>query len=62
MGTGNKEKTKWWVGAFNFVEALEHPPEKLVLFKEGGADPLKGFDLTSNSELSFKKKLMWQHH
>lgn len=57
----NKEKAKRWGGAFNFVEALECPAEKLVLFKEGRADPLKGFDLANNSiramALWFLKKI-----
>lgn len=39
------------VGVPSFVEALECPAGKFVLFKEGMAGPLKGFDLVSNSKL-----------
>lgn len=43
------------------MEAVECPAEKFVRFKEGRADPLKGFDLASNSirtmELWFFKKI-----
>lgn len=43
------------------MEAVECPAGKFVLCKEGRADPLKAFDLASNSirtrELWFKKKI-----
>lgn len=44
------------------MEALECLAEKFVLFKEGRADPVKGFDLVSNFITALVLRFIRQQH